>query len=157
MLTTPAHWTYLKIAEGCDNRCTYCAIPSIRGKFRSRPIEDIVAEAKTGDSGLTLTEMAPFGVVGAIISVVSITFVVISFVLSRNKDSKQEITEQNKEMNGISRSLLELDLKLTQVFNTTTETRNDIKAMNNQIAEHGKQIALLERDIADLKETKADK
>ncbi|MBE6538264.1 MAG: 30S ribosomal protein S12 methylthiotransferase RimO [Ruminococcaceae bacterium] len=46
VLTTPDHAAYLKIAEGCDNRCTYCAIPSIRGKFRSRPIEDIVAEAK---------------------------------------------------------------------------------------------------------------
>ncbi len=45
VLTTPAHWTYLKIGEGCDNRCTYCAIPDIRGKFRSRPIEDIVKEA----------------------------------------------------------------------------------------------------------------
>ena len=45
VLTTPAHWTYLKIAEGCDNRCTYCAIPDIRGHFRSRPMEDIVKEA----------------------------------------------------------------------------------------------------------------
>lgn len=45
VLTTPAHWTYLKIAEGCDNRCTYCAIPDIRGKFRSRPMEDVVREA----------------------------------------------------------------------------------------------------------------
>ena len=46
ILTTPDHMAYLKIAEGCDNRCAYCAIPSIRGKFRSRPIEDLVAEAK---------------------------------------------------------------------------------------------------------------
>ena len=45
VLTTPAHWTYLKIAEGCDNRCTYCAIPDIRGKFRSRPMEDVIKEA----------------------------------------------------------------------------------------------------------------
>ena len=45
-MTTPEYTAYLKIAEGCDNRCTYCAIPMIRGKFRSRPIEDIVAEAK---------------------------------------------------------------------------------------------------------------
>ena len=45
VLTTPSHWTYLKIAEGCDNRCTYCAIPDIRGRFRSRPMEDIVKEA----------------------------------------------------------------------------------------------------------------
>ena len=46
VLTTPEYTAYLKIAEGCDNRCAYCAIPSIRGRFRSRPIEDIVAEAK---------------------------------------------------------------------------------------------------------------
>ncbi len=46
VVTTPEYTAYLKIAEGCDNRCTYCAIPLIRGGFRSRPIEDIVAEAK---------------------------------------------------------------------------------------------------------------
>ena len=46
VLTTPDYAAYLKIAEGCDNRCTYCAIPSIRGKFRSRPMEDVIAEAK---------------------------------------------------------------------------------------------------------------
>ena len=46
ILTTEDHTAYLKIAEGCDNKCTYCAIPLIRGKFRSRTIEDIVKEAK---------------------------------------------------------------------------------------------------------------
>ena len=46
IITTEPHTAYLKIAEGCDNRCTYCAIPLIRGRLRSRPIEDIVAEAK---------------------------------------------------------------------------------------------------------------
>lgn len=46
ILTTPEYTAYLKIAEGCDNRCAYCAIPSIRGKFRSRTIEDIVKEAR---------------------------------------------------------------------------------------------------------------
>ena len=46
VLTTPDHAAYLKIAEGCDNRCTYCAIPDIRGKFRSRPMDDLVREAK---------------------------------------------------------------------------------------------------------------
>ena len=46
ILTTEPHTAYLKVAEGCDNCCTYCAIPLIRGKFRSRKIEDIVAEAK---------------------------------------------------------------------------------------------------------------
>jgi len=43
--TTPSHTAYLKIAEGCDNHCTYCVIPKLRGKFRSRSIEDICAEA----------------------------------------------------------------------------------------------------------------
>ena len=46
IITTEEHMAYLKIAEGCDNKCTYCAIPLIRGKFRSRTIEDIVAEAR---------------------------------------------------------------------------------------------------------------
>ncbi len=46
ILTTEDHTAYLKIAEGCDNRCTYCAIPLIRGGFRSRTVEDIVKEAK---------------------------------------------------------------------------------------------------------------
>lgn len=46
LLSTPSHWAYLKIAEGCDNRCSYCAIPGIRGKFRSRKIESVVDEAK---------------------------------------------------------------------------------------------------------------
>ena len=42
---TPAHSAYLKIAEGCDNRCRYCAIPLIKGRFRSRNHEEVVAEA----------------------------------------------------------------------------------------------------------------
>ena len=46
VLATAPHTAYLKIAEGCDNRCTYCAIPLIRGRMRSRKIEDIVTEAK---------------------------------------------------------------------------------------------------------------
>ena len=46
VVTTPPYMAYIKIAEGCDNRCTYCAIPNIRGRFRSRPMEDIVEEAK---------------------------------------------------------------------------------------------------------------
>lgn len=46
VVTTPSYMAYLKIAEGCDNHCTYCVIPSIRGKYRSRTIEDITAEAR---------------------------------------------------------------------------------------------------------------
>ena len=46
ILTTPGYTAYLKIAEGCDNRCSFCAIPMIRGRYRSRTVEDIVEEAK---------------------------------------------------------------------------------------------------------------
>ena len=46
MLTTPKHYAYLKIAEGCNRYCSYCAIPLITGKFTSRPIEDILSEVK---------------------------------------------------------------------------------------------------------------
>ena len=46
IITTEPHMAYLKVSEGCDNLCTYCAIPLIRGRHRSRTIEDIVSEAK---------------------------------------------------------------------------------------------------------------
>lgn len=46
ILTTPPYTAYLKVAEGCDNCCTYCAIPSIRGRFRSLPLEDCVKQAE---------------------------------------------------------------------------------------------------------------
>ena len=47
LLSTPKYTAYLKIAEGCDNHCTYCIIPSLRGKYRSRTMESIITEAKT--------------------------------------------------------------------------------------------------------------
>jgi len=46
VLTTPAHYAFLKIADGCNNHCTFCTIPSIRGAYRSRPIEELVKEAQ---------------------------------------------------------------------------------------------------------------
>ncbi len=46
LVTTGPGWAYLKIADGCDNRCAYCVIPSIRGKYRSRPMDAILAEAR---------------------------------------------------------------------------------------------------------------
>ena len=46
VLSTPEHYAYLKIAEGCDNHCSYCVIPSLRGKFRSRRLEDCLYEAR---------------------------------------------------------------------------------------------------------------
>ncbi len=46
VLTTPQHYAYLKIAEGCDNRCAYCVIPSLRGRYRSRQLDDVLYEAR---------------------------------------------------------------------------------------------------------------
>ena len=53
VLTTPEHYAYLKIAEGCDNRCSYCVIPYLRGKYRSRQMDDVLYEARLlADSGV---------------------------------------------------------------------------------------------------------
>ena len=46
VVTTPEHYAFIKIAEGCDNRCSYCVIPSLRGKFRSRQMDDVLYEAR---------------------------------------------------------------------------------------------------------------
>jgi len=46
LVSTPSHWAYLKLSDGCDNRCSYCAIPLIRGGYRERAIENILNEAK---------------------------------------------------------------------------------------------------------------
>ncbi|MCX6093753.1 MAG: 30S ribosomal protein S12 methylthiotransferase RimO [Candidatus Bipolaricaulota bacterium] len=53
LLLTPHHTAYLRISDGCDNRCSYCTIPSIRGPFRSRPMDEILREA---------SDLAAFGV-----------------------------------------------------------------------------------------------
>lgn len=45
-LFTPPHWAYLKLSDGCNNRCSYCAIPGIRGKYRERDMESVISEAK---------------------------------------------------------------------------------------------------------------
>ncbi len=47
VLTTPGHYAYLQIADGCDNCCAYCIIPKLRGRYRSRPMEELVAEAES--------------------------------------------------------------------------------------------------------------
>ena len=53
ILTTPDHYAFIKIAEGCDNRCSYCIIPFLRGKYRSRQMDDVLYEARMlADSGV---------------------------------------------------------------------------------------------------------
>jgi ribosomal protein S12 methylthiotransferase len=46
LLITPQHWAYLRISEGCNHHCSFCTIPSIRGRFRSKPMELVIAEAE---------------------------------------------------------------------------------------------------------------
>lgn len=53
LVSTPSHWAYLKLSDGCDNRCSYCAIPMIRGGYRERRMESIVSEAeKLAENGV---------------------------------------------------------------------------------------------------------
>lgn len=53
VVTTPEHYAFIKIAEGCDNHCAYCVIPSLRGKYRSRQMDDVLYEARMlADSGV---------------------------------------------------------------------------------------------------------
>src|SRR5512133_1949560 len=53
MLTGPNHYAYLKISEGCDRTCAFCAIPAIRGKYISRPVEELISEAsQLAESGV---------------------------------------------------------------------------------------------------------
>ena len=53
ILSTPPWYAYLRIAEGCDNHCAYCVIPSLRGKYRSRPMDELLAEARElSDAGV---------------------------------------------------------------------------------------------------------
>ena len=51
VLSTPPAWAYIKLAEGCDNRCAYCVIPDIRGRYKSRPMDKILEEAEAIASG----------------------------------------------------------------------------------------------------------
>ena len=57
ILLTPGHYAYVKIAEGCDNCCTYCMIPTLRGPYRSRKMEDIIEEVKNLSENKLLREI----------------------------------------------------------------------------------------------------
>jgi ribosomal protein S12 methylthiotransferase len=88
-ITTPKHYAYLKISEGCDRSCAFCAIPLIRGKHISKPINELVAEAE---------QLAKFGVKELILIAQDLTYYGIDIY------KKQEITQLVKklsEINGI--------------------------------------------------------
>jgi ribosomal protein S12 methylthiotransferase len=57
LFLTPSHYAYVKVAEGCDNRCSYCAIYNIRGKLRSRPLSSIISEIKVFSSRMRRAEI----------------------------------------------------------------------------------------------------
>ncbi len=87
VLTTPLHTAYLKIADGCDNHCTYCAIPSIRGKYRSEAMTDLLDEAG---------RLADDGVKELILVAQDVTRYGMDF------DGKPHLTELVKELEGLS-------------------------------------------------------
>lgn len=93
------------------------------------------------------TLSAVLGIVGAVISLISITFVIITFSLNRKKETKEDIMNDNNQMNEISRSLLELNLKIGQIFTTTEETRKDVKGITEQLVEQGKEIAVMQTEL----------
>ncbi len=93
VLTTPYHYAYLKIAEGCNNHCTYCAIPSIRGKYRSEKTEDLLREAKT---------LSDDGVRELILVAQDVTRYGIDF------DGKPHLTELVKELEKLDFDLIRL-------------------------------------------------
>ena len=88
-VSTPSHMAYLKIGEGCDNKCTYCIIPKLRGKYRSRKMEDIIKEAK---------ELAQRGVKEVVVIAQDTTK--YGFDLYR-KDSLPELLEELAQIEGL--------------------------------------------------------
>ena len=88
-LTTPSHYAYLKISEGCDRRCSYCAIPFIRGAHKSVPIEDLVAEA---------TQLAENGVRELIIIAQDTTYYGLDLYRRR---ALAELLQKLSEVDGI--------------------------------------------------------
>ncbi len=88
-LTTPSHYAYLKISEGCDRRCSYCAIPFIRGPHKSIPMEDLVQEA---------TNLAELGVKELIIIAQDTTFYGLDIYRRR---ALAELLQKLSEIEGI--------------------------------------------------------
>ncbi len=88
-LTTGGHYEYLKIAEGCDKNCTYCVIPSIRGRYRSIPMERLIEEAKT---------LAADGVQELVLVAQEVTLYGVDLY---GKKSLPELLERLQEIDGL--------------------------------------------------------
>jgi len=89
LLTTPKHYAYLKISEGCDRTCSFCAIPLIRGKHKSKPIEEVVKEA---------TFLASRGVKEVMLIAQDLTYYGIDIYQKR---SITELVQKISEVDGI--------------------------------------------------------
>ena len=96
ILTTPEHYAYIKIAEGCDNRCSYCIIPYLRGKYRSRNMDDILYEARLLAASGGEKVQSSWTTIALIYSVLCLIFEGICFFGTKEKISSAESTEEVK-------------------------------------------------------------
>lgn len=114
IITTPKHYAYIKIAEGCDNCCSYCIIPKLRGKFRSRSMENIIKEAR---------ELAQKGVKELILVAQDTTMYGVDLY---GKRSLPELLKKLEEIEGIEwiRIMYNYPEKITEeLINTIIESR----------------------------------
>ena len=123
LLTTPAHYAYLKIAEGCDRPCSFCAIPLMRGKHVSQPIEKLVKEAEG---------LAKNGVKELILIAQDLTFYGLDFKQSGGSSGRQlkELLERLSDVNGIEWIRLQYAYPAgfpTEILSTMAERENICK------------------------------
>ena len=91
--------------------------------------------------------MNPWNLIPWSISIIALIITIVTFAINRKKDLKTDYREEDAKFDGIKESLLKANIKLDQVCATTTETRTDIKALNKDIVEMDKRIAIIERDV----------
>ena len=91
--------------------------------------------------------MNPWNLIPWSISIIALIITIVTFAINRKKDLKTDYREEDAKFDGIKESLLKANIKLDQVCATTTETRTDIKALNKDIVEIDKRIAIVERDV----------
>ena len=86
-------------------------------------------------------------IIAYVISAISLSIAVATYMRNGRKDIKTETREESSQLEGIREGLLKANIKLDQVCATTNETRADIKALNKDLAEMDKRIAVVERDV----------
>jgi ribosomal protein S12 methylthiotransferase len=126
LLTTPAHYAYLKIAEGCDRPCSFCAIPIMRGKHVSRSMEELVKEAGS---------LAKKGTKELILIAQDLTFYGLDFKQSGGSSGRQlkELLERLSDVNGIEWIRLQYAYPAgfpTEILSTMAERDNICKYLD---------------------------